>query len=112
MIINKVLAAGMLATILTACSPQPEWMLLGDINGLDRAQWSAATSQQQLGTAAYWLLALERKGWLSDPELVMGDKFKPASMILKDCINNYLSFSSKETNTLVAECVQINNWAK
>ena len=111
MMTHKVLAAGVLAIALSACSKMPEWMMLGSINGLDRAKWSAATNEQQLGTAAYWLMSLERKGWLNDPSLVEGEKFKAASMTLQNRINDHLAFSNKETDVLVAECVQLNAWA-
>lgn len=110
--INNFLSFTVLIATITACSPQtPEWVLYGNINGLNRQEWSGATNEQQLGTAAYWLLSFERKGWLDDPRLIKNDNFKPTAATLRNCINDYLSFSDEETNAIVDKCVQINRWS-
>ena len=110
MINNKVFYAPLLCLVLASCSPQPEWILSGSISGMDRNEWHSASESKKLGTAGYWLLSLERKNWLNDPSLIEGDSFKQASIELKNCIDNHLTFSEKPTNAIVADCVYKKGW--
>lgn len=99
-------------TLFTACEPQPKWLLFGALHGLDRQDWVDASYKKQLGTAGYYLLNLQRKGFLKSKDITEGSSFKVNANKLANCLNENFQYGFYQTQVLVAECVQTYNWNK
>lgn len=111
---RKLCLVALLAVVgAVGCSdPETQWLYSGSSVGLDRDGWSSADQERQLGTAGFWLKSLQEKGFLKSPTLTEDNaELKKNAQALTDCVNTSIKFSSKETNYLVAECVNALGWA-